>query len=361
MTKRSPHVVVLMGGPSEEHEVSLRSGSGVVEALTERQFVVEPVVIPRTLTVQDACAFARRALQRTAPDVVFLALHGPFGEDGTMQQVCEDLQLSYTGSDVEASRLGMDKVASRHQLIAAGLTVPRWQAVSSEKTDGLDLRGWRFPLIVKPSGQGSSIGVSRVAHPDAVPAALQEAGRHGMTLLVEEFIEGGELTVGVLDGRPLPVVEIRPTQGFFDFAAKYTVGMTEYHAPARLRPSIAARVQEAGRRAHETLGCRHFSRTDLILNRANVPVILEVNTIPGLTPTSLLPKAAACAGISYGELCEQLVQMACPPTNLPTRIPCAQRTVSATPCAGAPSLPIRQVGGGAGRDAPVIHHQASVI
>ena len=324
MMKRSPHVVVLMGGPSEEHAVSLKSGSGVVEALTDRQVIADPVVIPQTLTVQEACAFARQALQRTAPDGVFLALHGTFGEDGTMQQVCEDVQLPYTGSDVEASRLGMDKVASRQRFVAAGLAVPQWQAVPSHQAEGLDVRGWRFPLMVKPSAQGSSIGVSRVAHPDDLPAALREAGRYGPTILIEEFIQGRELTVGVLDGRPLPIVEIRPKHGFFDFAAKYTVGLTEYRVPAALKPHIAARVQEAGRRAYEVIGCRHFSRTDLILNPGNVPVVLELNTIPGLTPTSLLPKAAACAGLSYGELCEQLVQMA-------------------------------------SRDAPVTHHQASVI
>jgi D-alanine-D-alanine ligase len=240
----------------------------------------------------------------------------------------------------------MDKVASRQRFVAAGLAVPQWRAVPSHQTDGLDLNGWRFPLMVKPSAQGSSIGVSRVAHPGDLPSALREAGRHGTTILIEEFIQGRELTVGILGAQPLPIVEIRPKQGFFDFTAKYTVGMTEYHVPAALKASIAARVQEAGRRAHEAIGCRHFSRTDVILNPSNVPVILEVNTIPGLTPTSLLPKAAACAGMSYAELCEQLVRMACPPTNLALRTGKLSRSASAARPREAGTVACGQVGGG---------------
>ena len=311
MTKgQALRVAVLMGGPSEEHAVSLNSGHGVVEALRRRGISAEPVVIPQALAVGEACAMAKAALQSLDMEVAFIALHGAFGEDGTIQQVCEELHLAYTGSDPAASRLGMDKVASRHRFIEVRLTVPRWRSVPSAHAGRVVANGLPFPLVVKPSAQGSSIGVSRVNSPEELPRALQEAGRHGSTILIEEYVSGRELTVGVVGERTLPVVEVIPKRPFFDFTAKYTTGMTEYRVPAALEPRIAERVQDAGRRAHEALGCRHFSRTDLILTEANVPVVLEVNTIPGFTPTSLLPKAAACLGMSYDELCEQIVRMA---------------------------------------------------
>lgn len=302
-------VAVLMGGPSGEHEVSLRSGRGVVEALTRRGWAVEPIAIPHTGPAEEAWALTRRALQGAVPDVVFIALHGPFGEDGTIQELCEDLRLPYTGSAVLTSRLGLDKVASKQRFEAAGLSVPRWQVVSRSTPSGR-VEGLAYPLVVKPTGQGSSLGVSIVRRKEGLAAALEAAGRYGGRILVEEFVAGRELTVGVLGDEPLPIVEVRPRHPFFDYTAKYTAGLTEYLVPAPLAPDIAAVVQAAGLSAHRALGCRHLSRTDLILREEGVPVILEVNTIPGLTPTSLLPKAAACAHLSYDELCEQLVMMA---------------------------------------------------
>jgi len=310
------NVMVLMGGPSEEHEVSLKSGRGAVEALRQRGFAAEPVLLPRDVSTNEASAMIRRAIAPADVDVVFIALHGAFGEDGTIQRICESLHVAYTGSDAAASRLGMDKIASRQRFLDAGLAVPRSSVVEASRNGSTVPKGLRLPLVVKPSAQGSSIGVSLVRRPAELAAAVREAARHGGQVLVEEFIPGRELTVSVLGDDVLPVVEVIPKRAFFDFAAKYTAGMTEYRVPAFLAPETAHRVQEAGRRAHEALGCRHFSRTDLILSEAQSPVILEVNTIPGLTPTSLLPKAAACLGISYGELCEQLVMMACPAHKL---------------------------------------------
>jgi len=302
-------VAVLMGGPSGEHDISLRSGRGVVDALTRRGWTIEPIVVPHGCTAGEACAFARDSLQRVGADVVFLALHGPFGEDGTVQALCEDLHLPYTGSTVLASRLGIDKVASKERFEAAGLSVPRWQVVdcsiSPIRVDAL-----ACPLVVKPTGQGSSLGVSIVQREDQLPAALAAACRYGCRALIEEFVAGRELTVAVLGEEPLPIVEVRPRHPFFDYTAKYTAGVTEYLVPAPLAPAVAAAVQAAGLNAHRALGCRHLSRTDLILREDDVPVILEVNTIPGLTPMSLLPKAAACVSLSYEELCEQLVLMA---------------------------------------------------
>jgi D-alanine--D-alanine ligase len=314
--KHMLRVAVLMGGPSEEHEVSLKSGQGAVEALRQRGFAAESVIIPRDASTNEACETVRRAIASADVDVVFIALHGAFGEDGTIQQVCELLHVAYTGSDAAASKLGMDKIASRRRFLEAGLDVPRSRVVEVSRHGSAAPRGLRLPLVVKPSAQGSSIGVSLVRRPSEFAPAVQEAARYGGPVLVEEFVPGRELTVSVLGDEVLPVVEVIPKRAFFDFAAKYTAGMTDYRVPAFLSSDVAHRVQEAGRRAHEALGCRHFSRTDLILSEAQIPVVLEVNTIPGLTPTSLLPKAAACLGISYGELCEQLVMMACPAQKL---------------------------------------------
>ena len=167
-----------------------------------------------------------------------------------------------------------------------------------------------YPVVVKPVGQGSSLGVSIVEQADQLAAACTTAGRFGPRILIEEFIAGREVTVGVLGEMPLPIVEMRPSRPFFDYTAKYTAGATEYLVPAPLPPGIAAAVQSAGLRAHRALGCRHLSRTDLIVSPERGPVVLEVNTIPGLTPLSLVPKAAACAQVSYEELCERIVMLA---------------------------------------------------
>ena len=310
MTTHPVKVVVLMGGPSEEHEISLKSGHGVAHALSQQGFLIEPVVIPKTLSLEEASRFAQRVLPTTFADVVFLALHGTFGEDGTIQQLCEQLQLPYTGSDPSASRLGMDKVASRVQFEGAGLPVPRWTVMELARDEGSLPKAWSYPVVVKPVNQGSSVGVTVVRQARDFTPALAEAGRYGPQALVEEFIEGREVTVGILGDEPLPVVEIRPRQPFFDFTAKYTPGSTDYLVPAPLEPEVAKAAQAVAHAAHQALGCRHLSRADLILNASQTPVLLEVNTIPGFTPTSLLPKAAACVGISYGALCGQLVHMA---------------------------------------------------
>ena len=312
-------VAVLMGGPSEEHDISLKSGHGVAEALAHHGWPVEPVVVSKALTVEQACAFVREALHRLSPDVAFIALHGTGGEDGTIQQVCEDAHVPYTGSGPAASRLGMDKVASRTRFETAGLAVPRWQLLAQSEARTWPA-GWPAPVVVKPISQGSSIGVSVVRGPKEWPAAVTAAGRFGWPILLEAFVEGDEMTVGVLGEGPLPVVGIRPTRPFFDFTAKYTLGATDYLVPAPLAPTVAVRVQMAGLAAHTALGCRHLSRTDMILRPDGTPVILEVNTVPGFTPTSLVPKAAACMGLSYEELCERLVVMAMQSASHATRV-----------------------------------------
>jgi len=310
--KDFPRIAVLMGGPSAEHEISLKSGQGVVAALSRRGWETSGIIIPHELTTDETRQYARLALERAGTELVFIALHGPFGEDGAIQQLCEDLSLPYTGSSVQASCLGLDKVASRLRFEQAGLHVPSWQLVSPTMDAGCEraLEQLRFPVVVKPTNQGSSIGVSIATHHGELVDAMSEAARYDTRLLLEEFVRGRELTVGILGDEALPVIGIRPARRFFDYTAKYTPGMTEYEVPAMLDEGLARQVQASGLLAHQALGCRHFSRVDLILNEGNQPVILEVNTIPGLTAVSLLPKAAACVGISYDELCERLLLMA---------------------------------------------------
>jgi D-alanine-D-alanine ligase len=308
---------VIMGGPSSEHAISLKSGHGIVDALTRRGRDVQALEIPQELTAEQAYGHTRSWLVRHRIDVVFIALHGPFGEDGTVQQLCESMGLAYTGSGVEASRLGLDKVASRRRFEAAGLRVPGWRLLESADAastrEAAESLGW--PVVVKPTNQGSSIGISVAAGPEQLDEAVERARRYDARLLLEAFVRGREVTAGILDDEVLPVVEIRPREGFFDYVAKYTPGQTTYIAPAELDAEVARRVQQAGLVAHRALGCRHFSRVDLLLPDDGQPVVLEVNTIPGFTATSLLPKAAACVGISYEDLCERMVSLATGPAQ----------------------------------------------
>lgn len=312
MTETHPTVAVLMGGPSAEHDISLKSGHGVADALAQRGWPVTPLELPNALSTAEAVTLTRQWLQREAIAVVFIALHGPFGEDGTIQQVCEDLGIAYTGSGVEASRLGLDKVESRRRFERAGLRVPAWDLADPADARAIDAAAARlgFPIVVKPTNQGSSIGVSIANDRAALTQAIREAARYDTRILLEAFIRGREVTAGILDERPLPVIEIQSSHQFFDFTAKYTAGQTTYIVPAQLAEPLARHIQDAGLRAHRALGCRHLSRVDIMLTPEGDPVILEVNTIPGFTATSLLPKAAACVGIAYDALCERLVRLA---------------------------------------------------
>ena len=295
---------VLCGGPSAEREISLRSGQAVWRALSDLGYPAR--LLDLRGTDDDASAVRAAGIQ-----TAFVALHGPFGEDGTVQGILESLGIAYTGSGVEASRLAMDKAAAKIQMTAAGIPVPQGYTVSTSGRAALD--GLGFPLVVKPARQGSSIGLTIIEETAAWPAALAEAGRYDTLVVCEEYVQGMELTVGILDQAPLPVVQVIPQRRFYDYVAKYTPGMTDYLVPAPLTPSVAEQVQAVALRAHRTLGCHGFSRVDLILAPDRGPVVLEVNTIPGLTATSLLPKAAAAAGLSFPQLCERLLASAVQP------------------------------------------------
>jgi D-alanine-D-alanine ligase len=292
-------IAVLMGGPSAEREVSLRSGTAVANALRLTGAKVVPI------DIQDATFAMPRDV-----DVAFLALHGTFGEDGTVQQMLENGGIAYTGSGPEASTRAFDKIAAKRAFLTAGIRTPDHEVVDRGDPDLRRLTRLGFPLVVKPARQGSSVGISIVQREADLDEACRIGWQYDDHLLAEQFIPGRELTVGIVDGHPLPVIEIRPKQGFFTYEAKYTKGRTDYLVPAPLNKKIEFEAKALALRAHDCLGCRDFSRVDLILSENGELFVLEVNTIPGFTETSLVPKAAHAAGIEFSDLCVRLVQMA---------------------------------------------------
>ena len=299
MVMKRLKIAVLMGGPSAEREVSLHSGAAVVNALTATDWKIVPIDIKGT-------EFA----MPTDADVAFIALHGTFGEDGTLQQMLEDSGIAYTGSGPEASARAFDKIAAKVLFEAAGISTPKYEILDRSYNNPQRLTRLGWPLVVKPARQGSSIGVSIVQKEADLEQACQIAWRYDDRLLVEQFVAGRELTVGVFDGCALPVIEICPKHHFFTYEAKYTKGQTDYLVPAPLEKNIEARAKALALRAHDCLGCRDFSRVDLILAENGELFVLEVNTIPGFTETSLVPKAARAMGMEFQELCMRLVQMA---------------------------------------------------
>ncbi|MBI4435973.1 MAG: D-alanine--D-alanine ligase [Candidatus Omnitrophica bacterium] len=299
--RRSKTIGVLMGGSSSERDISLKSGAAVLTHLSEGGYRVEP------------CAFDREEelpvqLKKKRIQLAFLALHGKFGEDGTVQALLESLKISYTGSDVLASRRAIDKWAAKETFRKKGLLTPvSWMVKPS---DPIPSSGFSFPIVVKPVCQGSSIGLSIVDRPEELPEAVKKAFQFDARVLLEEYIRGSELTVGILGEEALPVIQILPGNRCYDYEAKYTSDKTQFLIPAPIDDGTTCSVQEAALQAHEALGCSSFSRVDLLLNEEGQPVILEVNTIPGMTARSLLPKACEAAGISFLELCERLLLMA---------------------------------------------------
>ncbi len=295
-------VAVLRGGVGRERQVSLESGRCVAEAMQQAGLdVVTSDIRPDDMQVLD----------RTDIDVFFLALHGEFGEDGQLQRIFEDRGLVYTGSGPEASRLAFDKMASKRLFARAGVDVPAVVEFTRDmKPAELEtrLKGLGDRFVVKPIRQGSSVGVSVVdSRTEAVAAAEQVLGEFG-DCMVESFIPGRELTVGVLGRQVLPIIEIRSKTGFYDYQAKYVDDRTQYLFDTIEDRAVQARIQGAALACFDALGCRDFARVDFILSGDGTPYALEVNTIPGFTSHSLLPKAAARVGLSMSELCVRIVR-----------------------------------------------------
>lgn len=290
-------IVVMLGGPSAEREVSLRSGGAVAEALRSLGHEVSELD-PRT----SDWALAPKT------DVVFLALHGTYGEDGTVQDRLDKLGVPYTGCDMESSRVAFDKFLSKQRFVAKGIPTARFVLIDSPNASWP--MGWNPPVVLKPVRQGSSVGLQFVERVADWGKALAEAMRFDTQVLMEEKIDGRETTVGILGTQALPVVEVRPRSGSYDYQSKYTAGMTEYLCPAPFDQSITGRIQAAGLGAFEAVGARDYARVDIMVRPNGDPVVLEVNTLPGMTETSLFPKAAAAAGLSYAGLCQRMIELA---------------------------------------------------
>lgn len=291
-------IAVLMGGLSAEREVSLRTGKAVLEALKRSGHAAFGIDVGRDLP-------SRLTWQQASK--VFIALHGRFGEDGTVQGLLEMMRLPYTGSGVLASSLAMDKVVTKKLLVYHGLATPAFtECTAADLAKGQLPDCPPLPVVVKPAREGSTIGMSLVRDQARLREALQEALRHDQLVLIEEFIAGREVTVGVLDGEALPIVEVVAEGGFYDYDAKYHSASTEYLLPAPLDPELYGALQRTAVEVFNILGCAGAARVDFMI-RGDQFFCLEVNTIPGMTETSLLPKAAAAAGISFDQLVERIL------------------------------------------------------
>jgi D-alanine-D-alanine ligase len=293
-------VAVLYGGPSSEREVSLKTGAACAEALRAKGYDVALVDVDRELAAR---------LREAGAEVAFVALHGRWGEDGCVQGLLEAMGIPYTGSGVLASAVGMDKVLSKLLFRSLGLDVADYRvfpAARAGEVRAADLP-FTFPVVVKPACEGSSVGVTLVKEPTGLQAACREAARWKGDVIVERYARGKEVQVAVLDGRALGVIEVVPANEFYDYAAKYTAGTTQYFYPARLSEAETRRLMEAAEKAHRGLGCAGVTRTDFILVPDGTAYVLEVNTLPGMTASSLVPKIAAGNGLPFGDLCERLL------------------------------------------------------
>ncbi|MBW3623555.1 MAG: D-alanine--D-alanine ligase [Armatimonadetes bacterium] len=337
-------VAVLMGGRSEEREISLKTGTGIIHALDPERYEAvaldtggteAPILnsngsgespspnaqhptpdaqhpTPNT-SVQPQGTLLNAVLQKQShPDVVFMALHGKYGEDGTVQGMLELLNVPYTGSGVLTSALAMNKAMTKRLFKSEGIPTPPFIVLDDPEKAPYVADYFALPIVVKPNQQGSSFGMTIVQEKEGLKPAVELALKYDGEALLEKYIRGTEITVAVLgnrDPKTLPVIEIAPKRDFYDFEAKYTPGHTEFHIPARIDPQQAKLAADYALRAHKLLGCRGVSRVDMIMDTEGIWV-LEVNTIPGMTATSLVPKAAAAAGITYSQLCDRLIELA---------------------------------------------------
>lgn len=290
---------VLAGGTSSEREISLLSGRAVRKALDELGFKNIFIDVDRDIAFK---------LRRAKIDLAFLALHGPGGEDGTIQGLLEIMGIPYTGSGVLASAVGMDKIFTKQILVANGIKTPKFKILEVGTVREPPLR---LPFVVKPSRQGSAVGISIVFKKSEIEDALELAFSYDEKVLVEEYISGKEITVGILGDNALPVVEIVPENKFYDFESKYKKGMSKHIIPARIHDDISKQAQETAIRVHRILGCRDISRLDMIYNSRRGLFVLEINTIPGMTDVSLLPDAARAAGIEFKEMVKRMVVYVC--------------------------------------------------
>ena len=299
---------VLMGGYSSEREISLRSGHAVAEALSQEGHRV----LSLDITTDDMSKIIQQ-IQAIPLDIAFIALHGRLGEDGVIQGILEKLEIPYTGSGVKASQMAFNKILTQKALKSAGLPVAAYFCITDGKNSDFKIV-WNHikstPLVIKPACEGSSLGVHIVRHPSEWEPALKNALGYGPQIIIEEYIKGREFTVGIFDHEALPLVEICPKSNFFSFSAKYQKGATRYICPAESSENLTRKIKEISLGAYEALDCEGFARVDIRVDDQGQPFILEVNTIPGFTETSLFPKAAREAGYSFVQVCEKLLDLA---------------------------------------------------
>lgn len=306
---KTKKIAVLMGGPSTEREVSLNTGGAILKALQEKGYQAIAMELNPLHFVEQ--------IKAEKIDVVFNAVHGKFGEDGTIQGVLELIGIPYTGSGMLASAVAMDKVMSKRLFMADGIPTPRslffQHTTNTSEILQTIVKQFELPVVVKAASQGSSIGVSIVSDAPSLETAIEEAFGYSDHIVVEEFIKGKELTVAVIGdetAKALPIIEIVPHSGKYDYRSKYTKGCTDYIVPAELEDVVTERIQHLAVKAFRLFGCRGVARVDFMMDEAGQPYVLEINTIPGMTATSLVPKAAAATGLSFSDLCEQILKMA---------------------------------------------------
>jgi len=329
-------IVVLMGGDSTEREVSLVTGDQIAAALSENGHEVikidpsanreEQTELNKTdrhwigidypefevLPSHRGSLYLKNILivKRLRTDLVFNALHGGKGENGIIQGMLDAAEIPYSGSGRLASTLAMEKDISKQYFIEANLPVPKGLVIEGQDTSRQDLEQLQYPIVIKPNDQGSTIGLHIVKQSDQLDAAILDSLRYSNKVIAEEFIPGREITVTILNDRALPIVEIMPEHGLYDYECKYKDGMSHYQVPAEIDDELTKEIQEIALKAHRVLGCSGYSRVDFRLNDENKPFILEVNTLPGMTGTSLTPKAAKADGISFNDLVETIVELA---------------------------------------------------
>ena len=301
------HIIVLMGGPSKEAEVSRRTGNAIAEALAGKGYKVTALELNPATVLED--------IKQLGGEIVFNAIHGKYGEDGALQGVLEMAGIPYTGSGVMTQAVGMNK--NRSKAVFKGANVPTARSESyngnvqsAEEIEAHILAHFSFPVVVKAATQGSSIGVTIAKDGEQLKAALADSLQYDTILVVEEYLDGREFTVSLLNGKALPVIEIRPHSGEYDYASKYTSGATDYLVPAPISPELTARMQEIGEQVYKLVQASGVIRVDIMTNAKDECFVLEYNTIPGMTATSLVPKAAKEAGMDFPELCETILQSA---------------------------------------------------
>ena len=290
----------MMGGLSREREISLKTGKAIQKALTEKGYTVIPIDVGNDIAEK---------LVKEKIEWAFLALHGRFGEDGTIQGMLELMRIPYTGSGVLASALAMHKIMTKKFFLCEKIPTPRFEVFHREEiTKDLPKKNsLPLPVVVKPAREGSTIGISIVQKDEDLGPALKKAGEYDEEILVEEFMKGREITVGILENIPLPIIEIVPKSGFYDYYSKYTKGETQYILPARIPREKYLYAQEISLKAFQILDCSGVARVDLMTDENENPYVIDVNTMPGMTETSLLPKAASYAGIPFGDLVERIL------------------------------------------------------